>query len=201
MSVILSAANSLNWFLNNFNINKSFSEIEKLVSSKNPGANGIIFLPYLNGERTPHRDPNARGCFFGLSSFHDFGDLLRAVYEGVAFALRDGYESIIKLGNNINNIKIVGGGAKSETWCQIISDNFQSSIQKPTIDEGAAYGVARLAAESNGINTKNWIKVSNKIEPIKSHVEYYNKIIHLYKKLYSSLKEQFVELNKIAKEG
>ncbi|OAA31692.1 xylulose kinase [Kosmotoga arenicorallina S304] len=201
MAVILSATNSLNWTLKRFSINMPFSEIEKMASSKNVGANGVIFLPYLNGERTPHRNPSARGVFFGLSSFNDTGDLLRAVYEGVAYALRDGYESILKLGDQINMVKIVGGGSKSKLWPQIISDNFNKAIQRISVDEGAAYGVARLAAESHGVNTSNWIKITDSIKPYQENAMRYNSFIELYRKLYTSLKERFQELDELYKEG
>jgi len=201
MAVILSATNSLNWFLDRFAIDKPFSEIERIAASKKTGANGVIFLPYLNGERTPHRDPYARGVFFGISSFNDTGDLLRSVYEGVAYALRDGYESIIKLGDRINSIKIVGGGSKSNIWSQIISDNFGVIMQRLSVDEGAAYGVARLAAESSGIDTSSWIKVTKSIKPISSNMKHYNKMIKLYRKLYISLKERFQELDEMNKGG
>ncbi|HHF08295.1 MAG TPA: xylulokinase, partial [Kosmotoga arenicorallina] len=176
-------------------------EIERIAASKKTGANGVIFLPYLNGERTPHRDPYARGVFFGISSFNDTGDLLRSVYEGVAYALRDGYESIIKLGDRINSIKIVGGGSKSNIWSQIISDNFGVIMQRLSVDEGAAYGVARLAAESSGIDTSSWIKVTKSIKPISSNMKHYNKMIKLYRKLYISLKERFQELDEMNKGG
>jgi len=89
----------------------SFGRIEELVNSSPVGSNGVIFLPYLNGERTPQCDSDARGVLFGLSSFHGQGDVLRAIHEGVVFALREGAECIRDLGTPMNNVYIVGGGS------------------------------------------------------------------------------------------
>ena len=191
MAVILSATNSLNWFLNNFLENKSLEEINELVEESEPGSNGLIFLPYLNGERTPHKNPNARGVFFGMSSFHKKSDMLRAIYEGVVFALRQGGECIKTLGNNFESIKVVGGGSRSDIWCQMIADNFKLPVNRLKVDEGAAYGSARLAGNYSGMNTNNWIEVISTFIPQEKNYNKYDKLFEEYKSLYNSLKKDF----------
>jgi xylulokinase len=193
MGVMLSAAHSLNWVKNKFFPTSDWEEIESRVSQSAPGSNGIIFLPYLNGERTPHRDPNARGVFFGISSLNTENDILRATMEGIAFGLRDSFE-LIKEKTNIEDIRIVGGGAKNKTWAKIIATNFNMPIKVPQIDEGGAYGAAMLAALGDNQQLEDvlgWIKFKEIIEPDNNKKTIYDKYYDLYKKLYNSLKEDF----------
>jgi xylulokinase len=199
MAVILSATNSLNWFRERFASETGLGEIETIVSRAPAGSNGIIFLPYLNGERTPHRDPNARGTLFGFSSFHGRGDIFRSIYEGVAFALREGADLIQGLGTSIERVRIVGGGSRSDTWCQIIADNLGKEVWSPQVDEGAAYGSARLAAMAMGIESDSWIKLDRYFVPDRERKEVYDVLFEIYKSLYSSLKENFLVLGELQK--
>ncbi|MFZ2413433.1 MAG: xylulokinase, partial [Candidatus Cryosericum sp.] len=165
MAVILSAAGALDWFRQRFVQNLSYGRIEEMVGQSPVGSNGVVFLPYLNGERTPHRDPDARGVLYGMSSFSSQGDILRAVHEGVVFALREGAESIADMGTPMTNVRVVGGGSRSHVWCQMLADNLSTPIWSPLVDEGAAYGSARLAADAVGVDTSRWVKLVERYDP------------------------------------
>lgn len=196
MGVMLSAANSLNWIRDHFFPNSNWDEIEEIINKSKPGSNGIIFLPYLNGERTPHRDPNARGVIFGLSSINTENDVLRATMEGITFGLRDSFE-LIKQKTEIKDMRIVGGGAKNKTWIKLVAANFKIPIKIPQIDEGGAYGASMLAALGNGQNLEqvlNWVKIKETVEPDSTLFEVYDELYEIYKNLYFSLKENFIEV-------
>lgn len=191
MAVILSATNSLNWFKDRFLAELSFQALEKMVAAVPAGSNGVVFLPYLNGERTPHRDPNARGALVGFSSFHSEADIVRSIYEGVTLALREGAQLIEALGTEITNLRLVGGGSKSDTWSQLVADNFAKELWIPRVDEGAAYGSARLAAKALALNTKGWVKLKKKYSPDPERKKIYDDLFDIYKNLYKSLKDDF----------
>ncbi len=199
MGVMLSAAHSLNWVKNRFFHSSDWTEIEKRINQSVPGSNGIIFLPYLNGERTPHRDPNARGVFFGISSLNTENDILRATMEGITFGLRDSFE-LIKEKTEIKDMRIVGGGAKNKTWAKIVATNFKMPVKMPKIDEGGAYGAAMLAAVGDGQQLEDvlkWVKFKEIIEPNYQDIKIYDDYYETYKNLYKSLKGNFEELAKI----
>ncbi len=198
MGVMLSAANTLNWVRDHFFPHSSWDEIEERINNSKPGSNGIIFLPYLNGERTPHRDPNARGVIFGISSINNENDILRATIEGITFGLRDSFE-LIKEKTEIKDMRIVGGGAKNKTWIKLVAANFKMPIKIPQIDEGGAYGASMLAALGNGQNLEhvlNWVKIKEIIEPDDNLFEIYDELYEIYKKLYFSLKQNYIQMAK-----
>lgn len=141
MAVTLSAGGSLSWWADVVGATPG-----ALAEQAAPDARGLIFLPYLTGERTPHLDPDARGGFVGLTLRHGRAEMTRAILEGVAFALRDGLEIIDELGTAAPEVRAVGGGSKSSVWCQILADVFERPIVRATVDEGPAYGAALLAA-------------------------------------------------------
>ncbi|MFO7881267.1 MAG: xylulokinase [Kosmotogaceae bacterium] len=193
MGVMLSAAHSANWFKDEFFERKTWKEIEKMISKSVPGARGLIFLPYLNGERTPHRNPNARGVLFGLSSVNDKGDVMRAVIEGITFGLKDSFE-LIKEKTKIGRVRIVGGGAKNPVWCKIVASIFDCPIEVPEIDEGGAYGASMLAAIGVGMDLEDvlsWIKADRVVEPDMKATKIYKKIYPEFNKLYSDLRQRF----------
>ncbi|HPF17079.1 MAG TPA: xylulokinase [Thermotogota bacterium] len=199
MGVMLSAAHSLNWFLKAFNIRWTFEELENKISKVKPGVGGLLFLPYLNGERTPLRDPNARGVLFGLSSKTTAEEVIRAVIEGVTFGLRDSFE-LIKDKTEVKTIRAVGGGAKNKVWCSIIADNFKMPVSVPENDEGGAYGAAMLAAKGAGIKEEElstWVKIKETIQPNPENYAIYDKLYEQFKGLYTDLKERFTEITKI----
>lgn len=191
MAVILSAAGALDWFRQRFAPDLSYGRIEEMVGQSPLGSNGVSFLPYLNGERTPHRDPDARGVLFGMSSFNSQGDILRAVHEGVVFALREGAESIAAMGTPMTNVRVVGGGSRSHLWCQMLADNLGTEVWSPLVDEGAGYGSARLAANAVGMDTAGWVKLVERYEPDVARGREYTPWFGEYKELYRALQDRF----------
>jgi xylulokinase len=151
MSVMLSAAGSLRWFRDAFAAGSSFEEVVMPAAEVAAAREGLFFLPYLTGERSPHPDPDARGAFVGLGVTHDRRHLARAVLEGVSFGLRDGLELMVQAGNpRPSQIRASGGGLVSAVWRQILADVLGAEIALPTTTEGAAYGAALIAAVGAG---------------------------------------------------
>src|SRR5205085_11374792 len=144
MGVTLSAAGSLSWVRDLFGAQTGLPELFEKARQWEPGVEGLTFLPYLSGERTPHADPDARGAFSGLTLRHDRGALVRAVLEGVAFALRDSLELIREMGLKADAARISGGGARSELWLRIIASVLGLPLESTAVEEGAAYGAALL---------------------------------------------------------
>ncbi len=116
-----------------------------------PGCEGLIFLPYLAGERTPHADPNAKGVFFGLTLRHQKAHLIRSILEGVTFGLRDSLEIIRHMGISVKEVRALGGGARSSLWRQMQADIMNLEMATLNITEGAAFGAAILAGVSTGV--------------------------------------------------
>lgn len=151
MGVMLSAAGSLRWLRDALAPNSSFDELVDGAGEVPAGSDGLLFLPYLTGERTPHPDPLARGAFVGLTIRHDLRHLARAVLEGVAFGLRDGLDLMIGAGlPPPTSIRASGGGVRSSLWRQILADVLEAEIATVQTEEGAAYGAALLAAVGAG---------------------------------------------------
>ena len=151
MSVMLSAAGSLRWFRDALAPGTAFEELDRQAASVPAGSDGLWFLPYLTGERSPHPDPFARGAFIGLTVTHDRRHLARAVLEGVAHGLRDGLDLMIEAGMPApRQIRASGGGIASPLWRQILADLLQAEIATVGTSEGAAYGAALLAATGAG---------------------------------------------------
>jgi xylulokinase len=156
MGVMLSAAGSLRWFRDVFlpdnpeESNLSYAKLVAEAQSVSPGADGLLFLPYLSGERTPHADPNAKGVFFGLHLGHDREHLTRSVLEGVSFGLRDSMELMNDLGLSAEEIRVSGGGARSNLWRQILADVLNVRLVHTTVPHGAAVGAALLAGVGAG---------------------------------------------------
>jgi xylulokinase len=153
MGVTLAAGGSLRWWREI--IGQGYDQLSALAAEAPPGAEGLVFLPYLSGERTPHLDPLARGAFFGLTSRHGLGHLTRAVMEGVAFSLRDSLEIMSSLGANPTQIRATGGGARSPFWRQLLADILGRPIVRTVADEGPAYSriSTRHAPESSSVQT------------------------------------------------
>ena len=150
MGVTLAAGGALRWWRDLVG-KGGYDELSALAEQAPPGAEGLLFLPYLTGERTPHLDPRARGAFFGLTSRHNLSHLTRAVMEGVAFSLRDSLEIMVGLGTNPAQIRATGGGAKSAFWRQLLADVLGRPIVRTVVDEGPAYGAALLAGVTAGL--------------------------------------------------
>ncbi len=198
MGVMLSAAGSLQWYRDTLAPGVSFDDLIAPAGDIAPGAEGLLFLPYLTGERTPHPDPLARAGFVGLTLRHSQAHLTRAVLEGVALGLRDSMELIKGAGlGQIKQIRVSGGGAKSLLWRQILADVMDSELVTVNTTEGGAYGAALLA----GVGFGNWssvpeacsatIRIVDRTEPQKKAVADYNELYPLYRQLYPALKPTF----------
>jgi len=207
MGVMLSAGGSFRWFRDALGrLEKATAELtgrdpyEVLTAeaARAPvGSEGLIFLPYLTGERMPYSDPNARGSFVGLTVRHDKPHLVRAVLEGVAYGLRDLLELVRDFGLRIEQVRASGGGARSELWRQILADIFATELVTINVTEGAAYGAALLAGVGGGIYAsveeacEATIRVVTRTEPRPEQVELYNAYYPVYRSLYGALKPAF----------
>jgi len=197
MGVMLSAANCLDWWVKKVNIGVSFETLLEEAAQVEAGANKLIFLPYLMGERTPYADPDAKGAFIGMTMATERGHMTRAVLEGVAFGLRDSLEILKDLNVPVNEVRVIGGGAKSVLWKQILADVFGTEIQEINTNQGGGLGGAILAAVGAGKyatveeGCQRMISVINKIAPIDDNVVKYNGVYPLFKKLYSDLESWY----------
>lgn len=151
MGVMLSAAGSLRWLRDALAPDADFDALVAGAAEVEAGSEGLLFLPYLTGERTPYPDPDARGAFVGLTVSHDLRHMTRAVLEGVAFGLRDGLDLMVEAGvTRPDSIRASGGGTRSPLWRQILSDVLEAGIESVATEEGAAYGAAVLASIGAG---------------------------------------------------
>jgi xylulokinase len=151
MGVMLSAAGSLRWLRDTLAPGRDFSELVAGAAEVPAGSDGLLFLPYLTGERTPHPDPLARGAFVGLTVSHDLRHMTRAVLEGVAFGLRDGLDLMVAAGvPKPSSIRASGGGTRSELWRQVLADVLEADIETVATEEGAAFGAGILASVGAG---------------------------------------------------
>jgi xylulokinase len=155
---------------------------------------GLTFLPYLTGERTPHFDPDARGAFAGLTVRHDRGALARAVLEGVAFGMRDALDLVASLGGQARVGRVSGGGAKSDLWMRILASVLELPLERIAVDEGAAYGAALLGGVAGGAwaNPEEavtaCVKVRETVEPDPNWIEPYREALERYRALYPKLR-------------
>jgi xylulokinase len=151
MSVMLSAAGSLRWLRDALMPGEPFDRLVDRAAAVPAGSDGLLFLPYLSGERCPYPDPLARGAFVGLTLAHDIRHMTRSVMEGVAFGLRDGLDLMVAAGMPVPaQVRASGGGTASTMWCQILADVLEAEIVLPATTEGAAFGAAILAGVGSG---------------------------------------------------
>ena len=195
MGVMLSAAGSLTWLRNTTAPDIPFGDLLKEADAWPPGSENLIFLPYLAGERTPHADPDARGAFAGLSIRHDRGALVRAVLEGVAFALRDSLDLIAELGANPPSCgRVSGGGARSELWTQIVASVLELPLERVAVDEGAAFGAAILGGVAGGVwpdvhaGVEATVRPRDPVSPNPDWIEIYRDQRRRFQALYPALK-------------
>ncbi|MDR1483402.1 MAG: xylulokinase [Planctomycetaceae bacterium] len=211
MGVTLAAGGSLQWFRNAF-CAELFSaarrrkvDVYDLLTNEaervSAGSDGLFFLPYLSGERTPHADPFARGCFVGLTLAHGRGHLVRSVMEGVTYSLRDSLDIFSGLGIPVKQIRASGGGSKSAFWRQIQADVFGQKVVTINSEEGPAFGVALLAAVGAGEYKniqeacKATIKIVKETKPDQKAKKIYDQAIAIYRELYTNLKEDFKKIS------
>ena len=191
MAVLLSASSSLEWLKNMINPELTYSEITKKVNCSSPGSNGLLFLPHLNGDRFPGKNPKSRGVFFGLNALHTQNDLFRSVFEGIIFALKEGEEFMEKMGTNFNEIVITGGGAKNDLWCQITSDIFQKPIKRLNKDFGPHMGAALIARNFPDNKPLKLMCNCREFFPNQDFRELFNNCFERYKMIYQHLKSDF----------
>ncbi len=197
MSVMLSAAGSLRWFRDTLAPGEPFAELVAAAGDVPAGSAGLLFLPYLSGERSPHPDPQARGAFVGLTLGHDRRHLTRAVLEGVAFGLRDGLDLMMAAGLPAPiQIRASGGGTASPLWRQILADVLDAEIATVPTTEGAAYGAGLLAAVGAGwfsdveSATARLVRATSAAEPGPDATRY-AQLHRIYRNLYPALAPTF----------
>lgn len=201
MGVMLSAAGSLQWYRDALAPGISFDDLLKEADNIPVGSEGLQYLPYLSGERTPYADPLARGAFIGLTLRHRRGHLTRAVLEGVSFGLKDIFILIQHAGlGEINQVRASGGGIKSALWRQILASVLETELVTVNAVEGAAYGAALLAGVGVGVwpdvatACRQVIKVVDTTKPDESQAIIYRKMYPLFRELYPALKSSFQKM-------
>ncbi len=195
MGVMLSAAGSLRWLRDTVAAGVGYDALVAEAARWPPGTEGLLFAPYLAGERTPHADPDARAAFTGLSVRHDRGALVRAVLEGVAFGLRDSLDLIDELaGSTVELGRVSGGGARSTEWMTIVASVLELPLERVAVDEGAAFGAAILG----GVAAGTWddvhaavaatVRPRERIEPVPEWVEVYRERRERFSAIYPALR-------------
>jgi xylulokinase len=201
MGVMLSAAGSYRWFKDTFAPHVAYETVNLAAAEVSPGSNGLVFLPYLTGERTPHPDPNARGAFVGLTVRHELGHLARSVMEGVAFGLKDSAQ-LMETGVRIEDVRVSGGGAASKVWLQILADVLGQPLQVVDQPEAPALGAAMLAATGDGAfdsvaeASSAAVVLGDTYEPT-SRADAYTEAYSVYRDLYPVLQSSFRRLSDI----
>ncbi|HEU5139645.1 MAG TPA: xylulokinase, partial [Bacillales bacterium] len=188
MGVTLGAGYSLNWYKETFAPDQDFDALLSGLEKVPVGANGLLFTPYLAGERTPHADADIRGSFIGMDGSHRRQDFVRAVVEGITFSLNESLEIMRRSGQSIDKVIAIGGGAKNETWLQIQADVFNADVVQLENEQGPGMGAAMLAAYGCGwfgslaACAEAFVKRSRVIHPIPEHVAQYRSLFAIYQK-------------------
>jgi xylulokinase len=194
MGVMLSAAGSLQWLHDTMARGVAFDALVAEAEAWAPGVEGLLFLPYLAGERTPHADPDARGAFVGLELRHDRGALVRAVLEGVAFGLRDSLDLLRALGVEAATARVSGGGARSGSWLRIVASVLGIPLELTESEEGSALGAALLGGVAGGVFADvdeavgRCVRVTETVEPDPDWQDAYREAHERYQALYPALR-------------
>ncbi|MEM9367810.1 MAG: xylulokinase [Planctomycetota bacterium] len=202
MGVNLTSGGALSWWVDNVcrglagvSDARRYDALTAEAADIAAGSGGLVFLPYLNGERTPHADPSARGSFVGMNLTHDRGAMTRSVMEGITYALRDSLEIIKSLDVPVREIRASGGGSKNALWRQMQADVFGSKITTLAVEQGPAYGVALLAAVGDGAYPsitaacKATMEVASTTTPDRAARRQYDQLFPIYRELYGKLKD------------
>jgi xylulokinase len=215
MGVVLSAGGSLQWYRNQLGQPEQacaaamgtdpYALLTAEAAHAPPGAEGLFFLPYLTGERTPHADPDARAAWIGLTLRHGRPHLVRSVMEGATYAMRDCLEIIRELHIPVEQIRVSGGGARSEFWRQLQADIYGQPVVTINAEEGPAYGVALLAAVGTGAYgsvpeaCEATIRVVSQTAADEARMAKYNQSYAEYRQLYRSLKQDFATIGQLVR--
>ncbi|MDA1190979.1 MAG: xylulokinase [Candidatus Poribacteria bacterium] len=216
MGVMLSAAGAFRWFRDALcqpekwqedNIGANAYDLLTQQAAEAPvGSEGLIFLPYLTGERTPHADANAKGVYFGLTLRHGKNEITRATMEGITYGMRDSLEIIRSLGVNVSEIVATGGGAKSNFWRQMQADIYNAPVVTITQAEGPAFGAAILAGVGTGVfesceaAAEALITPDSRVEPDAKRAAIYDRYYRVYRDLYPALKPQYDAVSAIVED-
>jgi len=207
MGVMLSAAGSLRWFRDTVAPGSDYDSLTAPASGVAPCSEGLLFLPYLTGERTPYPDPLARGAFVGLTIRHGLPHMTRAILEGVAFGLRDSFELMKSAGlPAIQQVRVSGGGARNPLWRQILADVLDTELITVNTTEGAAYGAALLAGvgagvwESVDMACATLVKQTGRAAPVAKNVALYQDGYAVYRKLYPALRQISYDTSRLVSE-
>jgi xylulokinase len=200
MGVTQSAGLSLRWFRDNFGTRSNdsrdpYEQLSEEAAAVPPGCDGVLWTPYLMGERTPHLDPHARGTLVGLAANHGRGHIIRAIMEGVAFSLRDSFSIFAEMKVPVTTIRLGGGGARSSLWRQIQADVYGQPVEILQAEEGAAYGASLLAGVGAGV----WpsvdeacqcsVRVSKQVKPDPKTSALMNQHYEAYRRIYPALRD------------
>lgn len=201
MGVTQAAGLSLRWFRDLISSDVSYDNLTREAATAPPGSGGVLWAPYLMGERTPHLDPNARGALTGLAASHTRAHVTRAVLEGVAFSLKDTFSLFDEMRVPVRTVRLGGGGARSPLWRQIQADIYDHEVEILAAEEGAAYGAALLA----GVGAKFWpsvdeacdavVKVEQRVQPNPASVKALAIQYENFRRLYPTLKLLFARMN------
>jgi len=202
MGVTQAAGLSLRWFRDQFGAGTDdgqdpYERLTEEAATAPPGCNGLLFTPYLMGERTPHLDPRARGALVGLTASHTRADVIRAILEGVAFSLRDTFSIFGEMNVPVKSVRLGGGGARSALWRQIQADVYGHEVEVVEAEEGAAYGAALLA----GVGARIWasvdeacasvVRVAERVRPHADAISTLNKNYAAYRRVYGATRDIF----------
>ncbi len=205
MGVMLSAAGSLQWYHDRLAPEMSFDDLIREAETAPAGCEGLQFLPYLMGERTPYPDPLARGAFIGLTLRHGRAHLTRAVLEGVSFGLKDSFTLIQNAGlGKVTQVRASGGGTRSALWRQILASVLDAELVMVNTTEGGAYGAALLAAVAAGVLSDiqsacdACIKITGSTSPDPLQVKIYQASYRVFQQLYPNLRDNFVQMSNIS---
>ena len=200
MGVTQGAGLSLQWFRNQLAPGTDYDRLTAEAAESPAGAQGLFWLPYLMGERTPHLDATARGGWIGLTNRHTRADLIRAVIEGVSYSQRDCLDIVAGLGVPLSSVRASGGGAKSVFWRQLLADILGTRVVTLETQEGSAYGAALLALAGTGAYSsvpevcRNAIRETESVSPRPAETAYYAKAHSVYRALYPALKPIFARI-------
>ena len=212
MGVMLSAAGSFEWYKNALGAAEAaeaeasgrnvFDILTQQAAEAPAGSEGLLFLPYLSGERTPHPDPLAKGTWFGMSLRHSKSHITRSVLEGITYGMNDSLQLMRDLGLEINEVRASGGGAKSDFWLQMQADIYRSKVVTTNVTEGAAFGAAVLAGVASGVYSdidtaaRQIVKSTGGTNPgINEAI--YSDYYPEYQALYPALKDRFASISKV----
>lgn len=213
LGLALSSGGSFKWVRDNLFADKKkkmasqgldvYDYMTGLASEVQPGSEGLVFLPYFNGDKTPINDENARAVFFGLSYRHGVGSMCRSVMEGVTFSLRDTIEICRERGMDITEVRAAGGGARSQLWRQMQADIYNANVVTTNMEESGCAAGAIMAATGTGYfrtikeACDSFLKIESITEPIQKNVKIYDDYYETYRELYPALKELYTKQSKI----